>query len=262
MSPVVPLNLYNSLSVSPLLRSKQSLCAELEQVNVNVKQQPCCATITQALRFIRDNKLAILNHFGLCAWSYAICQQEPPLSWGDCVRIVERSIEQVLVRKELMQSRFCEEAVGDNNAWAVALDAWHKFYVAITTGCCARAPDGHMGARYVIRKTPDEPPYYGRTVCLPTLTPGKRTERSYGNRAECELALSQLPPQADAVPVLSNIYCNEYGCYEVPGWGRKPPYGFECASSGFCCGSTCSGGHPQETPYDYNTAAAQYQFYY
>ena len=116
MSTVVPLNLYNSLMVSPLLRSKQSLVAELEQVNTSLKRQPCCATVALALKFIRNNKLAILNQFGLCAWSYAICQQEPPLPWGDCVRLTERSIEQVLAKKELMQYRFCEEAAGDNNA--------------------------------------------------------------------------------------------------------------------------------------------------
>lgn len=254
-----PLNLYHNLVSEPMLKSKQALVFELNDVNAAVVATPCCATIADALRFLRENKLAILNQFGLCAWTYAICQQQPALTWGDAVEFTIKAMNGVLQRKLYMQGFLCEYRVDEVNEWAVALDAWNKFYIAVSSGCAARSPDGHMGARYVIRQTPDVPPYFGRTICVPTRTPAKITERSYSSQMECEMALVQLPPQQEAVPVKGDVYCNEFGCYQVPGWGPKPPYRYDCSASGFCCGSECGGSTTKpETPF---TANDQYKYY-
>lgn len=252
-----PLDLYHNLITDPMLKSKQALCFELDAVHARLTKLPCCATVGEALRFIHVNKRPILNQFGLCAWTYAICQQEPALSWGDAVEFTVQAMEGVMQKKLYMGKRLCDYTVTDVNEWAEALDAWSKFYTAIKTGCCARAADGHMGARYVIRQTPDEPPYFGRTMCIPTKTPAKLTERSYASNMECQMALMQLPPQQEAVPVVGNVYCNQYGCYDVVGWAPKPPYNYDCASSGFCCGSNCATQKPS-MPY---RAADQYKYY-
>lgn len=252
-----PLDLYHNLISDPMLKSKQALCFELDRVHHRLSTMPCCGTVAEALRFIQVNKRAILNQFGMCAWTYAICQQEPALRWGEAVEFTLSAMEGVLRKKLYMSRMLCAYQVEDVNEWAVALDAWSKFYTAIKSGCCARAPDGHMAARYVIRQTPDAPPYFGRTICMPTTTPGKLTERSYASNMECEMALMQLPPQQEAVPVVGNVYCNQYGCYDVVGWAPKPPYNYDCAASGFCCGSSCDQRKP-DTPYE---AADQYKYY-
>jgi hypothetical protein len=274
----VPLNLYQSLSVVPLLKSKETLLAELQEVTAQLMQSPTCRTAAGALRYIESNKQALLNQFGLCAWSYAICQQQPPLSWGACVQLVEQALLGVLVPKNNLlneqvsmfaqakpypERAACHAPVGSTHAWANALNLWQKFHLALTAGCGGKDPNGALSSRYVIRQTPDVNPFFGRTICMPTLTPARLTERSYPSQAECELALSQLPPQVGAVPVLDQVYCNEYGCYNNVQWGRAPAYGAEPATSGYCSGAPCGqGGYPEVTPVQPNYPVQQYQFYF
>lgn len=266
----VPLNLYKSLYVEPMVKSKTTLINELQKVTQSLQHSPSCNTAAQALTWLQSNKLALLNQFGLCAWTYAICQQQPPLSWGACVQLTEQALVKVLqVKDNLLDERVsmfggtvpypfnapCHSGVGSTVEWHIAMDAWQKFHLAITAGCGANEPNGALGARYVIRQTPDVNPYFGRTVCIPTTTPAKLTERSYETHAECELALSQLPPQVGAVPVKNQVYCNEFGCYTDVEWGRAPAYGAEC-DTGMCAGSQ------QMAPQTPQYAAQQYQFYF
>lgn len=251
--------LYDSLSIHPLVTPQPTLCDGLKAVHDAMNTKPDCTTVSRALQYIQMNKFAILRQFGLCAWTYACCQQQPPLSWGECVDRLIVALEGVLQHRSLMQKPYCAEPVDANAAWAVALDAWNKFYLALSTGCCAKLPNGDRGSRYVIRQTPNVAPYYGRTICVPTLTPAKLTERSYATQAECEMAVEQLPPQVTSLPFLENIYCNDYGCYQVPGWGVLPDLGTECSDSGLCCGCP----DPRVTaPAKPHGAYEQYQFYY
>jgi hypothetical protein len=274
----VPLNLYQSLQVSPLVKSKTTLLHELEQVTKPLLSRPSCDTAGQALAWLRGNQQALLNQFGLCAWTYAICQQQPPLSWNHCVLLVEEALVKVLVPKNNLlnervsmfaqaqpyaQAAACALPVNKTHAWAVALDLWQKFHLALMAGCGGTDPNGATMSRYVIRQTPDVNPFFGRTICMPTLTPARLTERSYTSQAECELALSQLPPQMGAVPVLDQVYCNEFGCYTDVDWGRAPAYNAEPATSGYCSGTPCGeGGYPVPTPSQPNYPAQQYQFYF
>lgn len=273
----VPLNLYQSLAVIPLVKSKQSLLNELDSVTQAFVTMPSCDTASAALGWMGQNKQAILNQFGLCAWTYAICQQQPPLSLGECVLLVEQAMRKLVQKPndllEQQVSMFAQArpyAAGapcgspNNYEWKVALDVWQKFHLALTSGCGGRDPNGALASRYVIRQTPDVNPYFGRTICVPTTTPAKLTERSYSSRAECELALSQLPPQVGAVPVLDKIYCNEFGCYTDVQWGRAPAFGAEPATSGYCAGLPCSSnsGYPPAAPLQPNYPAQQYQFYF
>jgi hypothetical protein len=275
---VAPLNLYKSLYIEPLVKSKATLIDELQSVSSALLQTPSCQSASAALGWLHSNKLALLNQFGLCAWTYAVCQQQPPLPWGKCVMLTANALQQVLQPKNnLLNERVsmfaqgqpyptdaaCAQAAGSSHEWAVALDAWKKFHLAIMSGCGAKEPNGALGARYVIRQMPGGSPYLGRTVCVPTLTPAKLTERSYPSQAECELALSQLPPQVGAVPVLNQVYCNEFGCYTNVNWGRAPAYGAEPATTGMCAGSPCnSDGLAQPLPYQGQQSIQQYQFYY
>jgi hypothetical protein len=241
-------NIYDSLQVTPLLTSQRTLCDLIASVNKSLVSNPCCATVQSAVNFLQKYRTAIYNVFGACAWAYACSPQQPPLHWGTCVERVEAALQGVLTERDYMGAP-CRESVGKNSAWDVALDVWSKFYLSITSGCCARLPDGNLGARYVIRQTPNKSPYFGRTICMPTLTPARRTERSYGTNGECELALSQLPPQVGAVPVLNQVYCNNFGCYEQPQWGRAPAYNLECAGgSDGCCGPSLQVGSIAGTP--------------
>ena len=274
----VPLNLYQSLAVVPLLKSKTTLLQELETVTQHLMSHPSCESASAALQYLMVNKQALLNQFGLCAWTYAICQQQPPLPWGQCVLLVQDALHRVLQPKNnLLNERVsmfgqaqpypstspCASPPGSTHEWSVALDVWQKLYVAMTSGCGGKDPNGSLASRYVIRQTPDVNPFFGRTVCIPTLTPAKLTERSYPSRAECELALSQLPPQEDAVPLLDQVYCNEFGCYTDVQWGRKPAYGAEPSTSGYCGGSPCSAsGYPQPVPHQPAYPVQQYQFYF
>lgn len=273
----VPLNLYQSLSIYPLLKSKEALLSELDGITQALLQKPSCHTATAAVRWLQGNKQAILNQFGLCAWTYAICQQQPPLSWGDAVLLVEQAMVKLLQPKDnLLAERVSMFAQAqpyptdapchslNNNTWTIALDVWQKFYLACKSGCGGVDPNGALSSRYVIRQTPDVSPFYGRTVCVPTSTPARLTERSYPSRAECELALSQLPPQVGAVPVLDKVYCNEFGCYTDVEWGRAPAYGLEPADTGLCAGLPCGvgTGYPPQVPQQPNYPAQQYQFYF
>jgi hypothetical protein len=231
----------------------------------------------QALKWLQTNKQALLNQFGLCAWTYAICQQQPPLSWGACVSLVEQSMVKLLHPVDNLLNERVSMFAGaepyptaapcqsmNNNTWRVALNMWQKFHLALTSGCGGKDPNGSLSSRYVIRQTPDVNPYFGRTICMPTTTPARLTERSYTSQAECELALSQLPPQVGAVPVLDKVYCNEFGCYTDVEWGRAPAFGAEPATSGYCGGAPCtaSPGYPPQVGHDINFPARQYQFYF
>ena len=193
----VPLNLYQSLQVSPLLKSKTTLLAELEQVTKPLLAAPTCATAGQALKWLRVNQQALLNQFGLCAWTYAICQQQPPLSWNDCVLLVEEALVKVLVPKNNLlnervsmfaqaqpygQAAACASPPNATHAWTVALDLWQKFHLAVTAGCGGTDPNGATMSRYVIRQTPDVNPFFGRTICMPTLTPATGWRRGSSER--------------------------------------------------------------------------------
>lgn len=271
----VPLNLYHSLNVYPLVKSKEALLSELDSVTQALFSTPSCATAQAALEWLQANKQALLNQFGLCAWTYALCQQEPPLSWGACVQLVEQSLLNLVQPKDnLLNERVSMFAQAqpypqeppcasmNNNVWTIAMDVWRKFHLACTAGCGGKDPNGSLASRYVIRQTPDVNPYFGRTICVPTSTPARLTERSYANRAECELALSQLPPQMGAVPVLDKVYCNEFGCYTDVEWGRAPAFNAEPATTGYCAGLPYSNGYPPQVPQQPNYPARQYQFYF
>jgi len=212
---------YNSLKSVPMLTPRVNLCVELERVNTALMSNPCCATAQAALNFLHQRKTAIHVVFGQCAWAYACAPQPnaPDHPWDDCLANVKHALKEVLSEKNIM-GRPCQLDVQSCSAWNVALDVWSKFHLAITTGCCARMPNGDLGAKYVIRQTPNVSPYYGRTICMPTLTPARVTERSYASLGQCEMALSQLSPQAEYVPYQAQTYCNEFGCFLQPQWGH------------------------------------------
>lgn len=220
---------YNSLRTVPMLQPQELLCGELERVNANLMGNPCCATAVGAINFLERRKLDISRVFGQCAWAYACAPQpnQPEYPFADCTANVTHALRAVLQEHPTL-GKPCQLDVQSSSAWNVALDVWSKFHLAITSGCCARLPNGDIGARYVIRTTPNVSPYYGRTVCMPTLTPARVTERQYNSLGECEMALSQLPPQADYVPYQAQTYCNEFGCFLQPQWSRKPVSVLEC----------------------------------
>lgn len=245
-------NIYDSLSLNPLLQSRQLLCAECAQVTQNLLNQPTCASASGALNWLQQRKTDIYNVLGACAWTYACSPQQPPLHWGTCLSSVEQALLDVIMPRDY-SGRACQYSVNSSHEWQRLLDKWQKFYLSIRSGCCVELPDGNLGARYVIRQTPNKPPFFGRTICLPTLTPSKITERSYNTRGECELALSQLPPQVGAVPNLNGVYCNQYGCYNEPEWGRAPAYtlecvgGAQCGTENGCCGPSLELGYTEGT---------------
>jgi len=235
-------DIYDSLRVTPLLTSQKTLCEEFAQVDAQLMENPCCATAQAALNFMQKRRTALFNVFGACGWAYAVSPQQPPLHWGTVLQRVEQALLGVIQQRDYMGAP-CKMKVGGNSAWDVALDVWSKFNIACQSGCCARMPNGNLGAKYVIRQTPNKPPFFGRTICMPTLTPARRTERSYNTQGECELALSQLPPQVGAVPVLNQVFCNNFGCFQQSQWGRVPAYNIECAGGGpGCCGPTLQVG--------------------
>lgn len=246
------INLYNSLPSSPLLaQSAADLCAGLEGVVVAATSPDATpADMNAALTYLRTNETALTERFSACAWTYACCQQQPPLPLNACMENTGLAILSLLNDPRALNSK-------PDVKWDIARASLKKLAIAIKSGCCGKLPDGSLGSRYVIRQTPNVAPYFGRTICMPTNTPDKVTERSYASRAECEMAVMQLPPQAGTLPFTSTMYCNEFGCFQQPSWGVMPQYGFDCESSTYCCGAV----EPQRKWTKGFTPASQYQFF-
>lgn len=227
-----PVNLYNSLPSEPLVEATAAeLCSGLDEViQTAAGPQSTVADLDAALQYMRKNEDALVSRFSACAWTYAVCQQQPPLSFSDCLENTAATLVDLLSDRVALETQ-------PNYKWDLARSSLRKLMLAIQSGCCGKLPDGSLGSRYVIRQTPNVAPYYGRTICMPTNTPDKITERSYASRAECEMAVMQLPPQAGTLPFTSTMYCNEFGCFQQPSWGTMPQYGFDCADSSYCCGA-------------------------
>lgn len=245
-------NLYNTLPNAPLVQATaDDLCGGLNDV-INAATQPNSTAMDMqaALMYLRTNEDALVGRFSACAWTYACCQQQPPLSLSACMENTASTLVDLLSDRVAL-------ATQPSIKWDVARVALRKLAVAIQSGCCGKLADGKLGSRYVIRQTPNVAPYYGRTICVPTNTPAKLTERSYASRPECEMAVMQLPPQAGALPFQSTIYCNEFGCFQQPSWGVVPQYGFDCADSTYCCGSP----NAQQKWVKGFTPEQQYKFY-
>ncbi len=226
-------NLYNNLRQKPMLEGQPSLCAELDQINSALMMNPSCQSVRAALNFLQQKHLAIRFVFGRCAWTYA-CAPGPngPQSWEECVENVKHVLSNALVHLP-NKGRPCDN-IQTSSAMQVALQVWSKFHYAITSGCCGKLPSGELGAKWVIHQTPNTSPFYGRSICMPTLTPSKTTERSYNSRDECDMSLSQLPPQMDYVPYQAQVYCNDYGCFLEPDWGPKPISVDQCVTNCGC----------------------------
>jgi hypothetical protein len=247
-----PVNLYNTLPNAPLVAETASdLCSSLNAV-VDAATQPgsTARDMSAALDYVRANEAALLGRFSACAWTYACCQQQPPLSLSACLENTAATLVDLLSDRVAL-------ATQPSIKWDVARVALRKLAIAIGSGCCGKLPDGQTGARFVIRQAPNVAPYYGRTICVPTDTPAKLTERSYASRAECEMAVMQLPPQEGMLPFQSTIYCNEFGCFQQPSWGTVPQYGFDCDASRYCCGAPSA----QQKWTKGFTPAQQYRFY-
>ena len=202
---------------------KQSLCAELSRIHDTLMSQPSKRSVSLALDFLLQYRMALTTAFEMGAWTFAMCQQEPSVSWQEMFERVVASLSGVL-------------KAPTKDAWQRTHATWNKFYLGVSSGGCARLPDGDVGARYVIRPSPASSPYNGQLFCVPTQTPALLTERSYTNRMQCELALSLLP--RGNVASMDSVYCNEYGCSRVPQWSNTPQFGLTCGGGpGTCCGS-------------------------
>lgn len=197
------------------------LCVSLAEINDSMSNGPCAATFLRALTFLRDYESALANSFSMCAWTFAMCQHtpmpaipggEPNPTWDEAYTEVVSSLELAL-------------AVLTQESWLSAHRTWEKFYLSVSTGCCAKLPNGDVGSRFVIRPGPPTPPFNGQLFCVPTLTPALLTERSYATRQECDLALSFLP--RGNVAQTDKVYCNEYGCSRVPQWSNIPQYSLD-----------------------------------
>jgi hypothetical protein len=199
--------------------SSPSLCALIEEMHLKVVNSAlssppsAVSVISMTLQFLREHRARLLSAFSSCAWTFAVCPREPQPCF-------ERSLNHVMHTLQTILARLTASP-NNGDAWASdaqllrqARDTWIRFYTSISTGCCTKLPNGDMGARYVIRLTPNIPPFDGQLACIPTLTPAKLTERSYADRRQCELALSLLP--RDNVAMVDQVHCNEYGCYRVP----------------------------------------------
>ena len=200
-----------------------SLCAQLEQVHLAVLNSASSSpsstvyVISMTLQFLHTHRARLLSAFSSCAWTFAACPREPQPCFERSLNHVVRTLQSILARMTAPQNAGYLWT-GDGQLLRQARDTWMRFYMSISTGCCsgaaAKLPSGDVGARYVIRLTPNIPPFDGQLACIPTLTPAKVTERSYGDRRECELALSLLA--RDNVALVDQVHCNEYGCYQVP----------------------------------------------
>ena len=184
--------------------------------------------VNKALSFIARTNDTLYSQIAKCVWTYA-CAPGPLGSqpWSLCIKNIQHVLLNIKRHPQIESN------------WTIAAREWEKFAFAITSGCCnQQTSHGIVKApkRWVIQKTPNVSPYFSRTICMPTTEPDLVTRRSYDTRGECEMALSQLPPQQDYVPITTTTACNNYGCDNQIKWGRKPSYVVECIdpSKGDC----------------------------
>lgn len=195
--------------------SPPPLCVQLKQLHASIVDAPAAAlhdVIAMALRFLHARRPQLLAAFSSCAWTLATAPREPQPCFEESLNHVVRALAETWRQLHLNGGRG-----GDGDR---VKDAWTRFYMSISTGCCAGGRRELDGARYVIRLSPNTPPFDGQLVCVPTLTPANITERSYADRRQCELALSLLA--RDNVALVDRVFCNEYGCYQVPLSTRTP----------------------------------------
>jgi len=204
------------MELSSSSSSPHSLCTQLDQLHASIGNAPPAAfpdVIVVALRFLHARRPHLLAAFSSCAWTFATAPREPQPCFERSLNHVVRVLTQAWLQQQ-------QQRTSDADVRHVK-DVWTRFYMSINTGCCQRGVGGELdGARYVIRLSPDTPPFDGQLVCVPTLTPAKTTERSYADRRQCELALSLLA--RDNVALVDRVFCNEYGCYQVPLSTRTP----------------------------------------
>ena len=191
---------------------QKSLCARLRWIDERLGRAPSVQSVQGTLRFLYGNKHQLHNAFGSCAWTYAGAPHEPQETFTEFFTHLINEFEWALMKYNDMARG---GGGGGGGAWyGSALGAWTRFFTGVSTGCCRVLPDGDVGSRYVIRATPSASASGGGLICVPTLTPSKITERSYGTRDQCELALSFLP--RNSVVLADDVTCNEYGCYQTP----------------------------------------------
>lgn len=203
------------------------LCQQIDAINNLMwqSQYPSQQVVQQAANFLLQYDTAVRQQLGQCAWAYACAPTAiGALPWSECLHRLTRALANALD--------------GNNNAsqLVVAREQWAKFNLAVQSGCAGVLPDGRLGARWVVRQTPNAAPFFGRTVCMPTTSPATDTERTYASVGECELALMQLPPQQDYVPISTGTACNEYGCFNEVQWGRTPGLTTICVDNSGTCG--------------------------
>lgn len=220
---VAPLQ-YDQPVVKDTVKLK-AVCAFIANVTMALQEAADASVAATVLDFLQHYNTYLYQTVGRCAWNYA-CAPGPlaPQPWSRCLQTLQH-VFTTLLRAPDVQSN-----------WYIASEEWAKFALAVSSGCCARLPDGQLGARWVVRQTPNVNPYFGRTICMPTLEPALDTQRSFGSKGECEMALTQLPPQQDYVPINTPTVCNEYGCSNEVQWGRKPSYTVECVNDTLGCG--------------------------
>jgi hypothetical protein len=187
---------------------RATLCTELARINIALmSRHVTLATVQNVLQFLQHNSFRLRTAFEMCAWTYPMQRAEPTLGWDAAFSKLTDALGALL-------AKYHPSFVEVNQA----RDAWTNFYTGVSAGCCSVLPNGTLGSRYVIRVSP----LNGQSVCVPTLTPAKITERSYTNRMECELALSMLP--RGNIALQDNVTCNEYGCFQTPQWNNVPQY--------------------------------------
>lgn len=197
-----------------------SLCALLDQVHravlnsASLSPSSAVYVISMTLQFLHEHRPRLLSAFSSCAWTLAACSREPQPCFERMLNYVMKTLQTIVARVTAPPTAAGFLEGGDGPLLRQARDTWMRFYTSISTGCCAKLPNGDMGARYVIRLTPNVPPFDGQLACIPTLTPAKVTERSYAYRRQCELALSML--SRNNVAMVDQVRCNEFGCYRVP----------------------------------------------
>ena len=186
---------------------KETLCTELARINTDLMSpRATLVTVSNVLQFLQHNSFRLRTAFEMCAWTYPMHRAEPSIGWDAAFSRLTDALHALLAKYPPSSVKISQ-----------ARQVWTNFYAGVSSGCCSVLPDGTLGSRYVIRVAPN-----GQSVCVPTLTPAKITERSYTNRMECELALSMLP--RGNIALQDKVTCNEYGCFQTPQWNNVPQY--------------------------------------